>query len=109
SEPQVLLELRDLQMHFTVARKGLFGGEDKVVRAVDGVSLAIRRGETLGLVGESGCGKSTLGRAILQLYTPTGGEVLFDGRDLTRLGKRELHGMRRRFQMIFQDPYASLN
>ncbi|HAL62471.1 MAG TPA: peptide ABC transporter substrate-binding protein, partial [Chloroflexi bacterium] len=79
------------------------------IKAVDGVSFFIRRGETLGLVGESGCGKTTTGRAILQLYRPTGGEVLFEGKDLTKMKGEELRRMRRRMQMIFQDPYASLN
>src|SRR5205085_3195845 len=81
---EVLLEVRDLVKHFEIGG-GLFGGRRGVVRAVDGVSFAIRRGETLGLVGESGCGKTTTGRSILQLEKPTSGEILFEGRDLTRV------------------------
>jgi oligopeptide transport system ATP-binding protein len=103
-----LLEVRDLVKHFPVGG-GLFGGPRAVIRAVDGVSFAIRRGETLGLVGESGCGKTTTGRCILQLERPTSGAVIFDGRDLTRLGDAELRPLRRRIQVIFQDPYSSLN
>jgi oligopeptide transport system ATP-binding protein len=88
---------------------GLFGGRRGVVRAVDGVSFSIARGETLGLVGESGCGKTTTGRCILQLESPTSGAIIFEGRDLTKLGPDELRAVRRRLQVIFQDPYSSLN
>jgi len=103
-----LLEVRNLVKHFLVGG-GLFGGRAGVVRAVEGVSFEIRRGETLGLVGESGCGKTTVGRCLLQLERPTSGQVLFEGRDLTTLGEEELRPVRRRMQVIFQDPYSSLN
>jgi oligopeptide transport system ATP-binding protein len=96
-----LLDVRNLVKHFEVSR-GL-------VRAVDGVSFTIEKGETLGLVGESGCGKTTTGRCILQLERPTSGQVIFEGRDLTTLGERELRAVRRKVQVIFQDPYSSLN
>jgi oligopeptide transport system ATP-binding protein len=105
---EVLLEVRDLVKHFSVGG-GMFGGRAGTVRAVDGVSFALRRGETLGLVGESGCGKTTTGRCILQLERPTRGQVIFEGRDLGKLSDTDLRPMRRRMQVIFQDPYASLN
>ncbi len=108
ARPDVVLEVRDLVKHFPIGG-GLLGSPRALVRAVDGVSFTIRRGETLGLVGESGCGKTTTGRAILQLDPPTSGQVLFEGRDLTTLDEGELRGMRRRMQVIFQDPYSSLN
>jgi len=104
-----LLELRDLKMHFPITRGVLWQREVGAVRAVDGVSLAVERGETLGLVGESGCGKTTIGRCIVRLYEPTDGEVVFDGRDVAHLGGRAMQPLRRRIQMIFQDPYSSLN
>jgi oligopeptide transport system ATP-binding protein len=88
---------------------GWLGRSSRVLRAVDNVSIRVRRAETMGLVGESGCGKSTLGRLILRLLDPTFGRVVFDGRDLTRLSQRELRPLRRRMQIIFQDPYSSLN
>ncbi|NUQ85150.1 MAG: dipeptide ABC transporter ATP-binding protein [Anaerolineales bacterium] len=103
-----LLQVNDLVMHFPIFR-GVIQRQVGAVRAVDGVSFDIRRGETLGLVGESGCGKSTTGRAILQLYRPTSGAVHFEGVDLVHLKGEELRRMRRKMQMIFQDPYASLN
>ena len=103
-----LLEVRNLVKHFRVAG-GLFGGRSGLIRAVDGVSFELRRGETLGLVGESGCGKTTTGRCILQLERPTSGEVIFEGRDLTKLSDDELRAVRRKVQVIFQDPYSSLN
>ena len=98
-----LVRVRDLMKHFPVE------GSDDVVRAVDGVSFEIFRGETLGLVGESGCGKSTVGRCLLRLLEPTAGEISFEGRDVVKMGKRELRELRREMQIVFQDPYASLN
>jgi oligopeptide transport system ATP-binding protein len=105
----VLVRVRGLQVHFPIRDGALVSRLKGVLRAVDGVDFDIHRGETLGLVGESGCGKSTTGRAILQLQRPTAGEVLFEGRDLTKLRGRELRPLRRHMQMIFQNPYASLN
>jgi oligopeptide transport system ATP-binding protein len=103
-----ILEVRDLVKHFPVGG-GLFGGAAGIIKAVDGVSFAIRRGETLGLVGESGCGKTTTGRCILQLEQRTSGQIIFEGRDVTTLPAAELRQVRRRMQVIFQDPYSSLN
>src|SRR5262245_60430719 len=108
SPDAVLLEVRDLVKHFEVGA-GFVGGHRGTVRAVDGVSSTLRRGETLGLVGESGCGKTTTGRCVLQLERPTSGSVVFEGRDLTTLEEGELRAVRRRMQVIFQDPYSSLN
>jgi len=104
-----LLQVRDLKMWFPITEGVLFERHVGDVRAVDGVSFDLRRGETLGLVGESGCGKSTTGRAIVRLYRPTAGSITFDGQDVTSLEGAGLRRMRRRFQMIFQDPYASLD
>jgi oligopeptide/dipeptide ABC transporter ATP-binding protein len=99
---QPLVEIENLRKHFP-------GGHNQIVRAVDGVSFAIHRGETLGLVGESGCGKTTVGRCLLRLIEPTSGRIRFDGRDLMELDRGELRALRRRMQIIFQDPYSSLN
>ncbi len=109
SGTQPLVELRDLAVHFPVMRGLVFERRVGTVKAVDGVSLSVRPGETLGLVGESGCGKTTVGRAILGLASATSGEVLVGGREVASLSPDELRAMRRRVQLIFQDPYASLN
>jgi oligopeptide/dipeptide ABC transporter ATP-binding protein len=103
-----LVEIRHLKKYFPI-KKGVLQREVARVHAVDDVSFAVRRGETLGLVGESGCGKSTLGRTIIRLLEPTDGQILFEGSDITHLKTRALRSMRREMQMIFQDPYASLN
>ncbi|MCG6910567.1 MAG: dipeptide ABC transporter ATP-binding protein [Deltaproteobacteria bacterium] len=103
-----LLEINDLEMHFPI-RRGLFSKTRGVVKAVDGVSFTLKEGETLGLVGESGCGKTTVARSLLRLIEPTGGSVKFEGVDILRLSKKELRQVRARLQVIFQDPYSSLN
>jgi oligopeptide transport system ATP-binding protein len=108
SAPDVLLRVTNLKMYFPVLR-GVFRRKVGDIKAVDGVSFDVIRGETLGLVGESGCGKSTVGRTILQLYRPTAGSVYLDGEDLSKIHGRALRQRRRKMQMIFQDPYASLN
>ena len=104
-----LLEVRGLAMHFAISEGIVLSRKVGDVKAVDGVDFTIGRGETLGLVGESGCGKTTTGRCILRLERPTAGEILFDGRDVNRMERRELVALRRRMQVIFQDPYSSLN
>jgi oligopeptide transport system ATP-binding protein len=105
---EALLEVRNLVKHFPIGG-GMFTKPVGVVRAIDGVSFTIRKGETLGLVGESGCGKTTTGRCILQLEQPTSGSVIFEGIDMVSLDAAELRAVRRRVQVIFQDPYSSLN
>ncbi len=102
-----LLDVQDLRVHFPV--RGPLWSRPTVVRAVDGVSLTVEAGEAVGLVGESGCGKTTLGRAILRLVEPTAGRIVFDGREVTKLERGALRGLRRRMQMVFQDPFNSLN
>ena len=109
TEAQPLLQVRGLRMHFPVTEGMIARRHIGDVKAVDGVDLAIQRGETLGLVGESGCGKTTMGRCILRLEKPTAGEILYNGIDIARLDRRELVALRRRIQVIFQDPYSSLN
>jgi len=108
NKKDVILQVKDLKMHFPIYR-GVIQRQVGAVHAVDGISFDIRRGETLGLVGESGCGKSTTGRTILQLYKATSGSVIYNDIDLISLRKEEMRKMRRHMQMIFQDPYASLN
>jgi peptide/nickel transport system ATP-binding protein len=104
-----LVELEQLKVYFPIKSGLLLDRHVGDIRAVDDVSLQIKRGETVGLVGESGCGKSTVGRTILRLYKPTAGRILFEGRDISEFGENELRPLRRRMQMVFQDPYASLN
>ena len=108
-QDQVLLEVKNLKMYFPITQGIIIQRHVGDVKAVDGLDFFIRRGETLGLVGESGCGKSTTGRAILQLYRATAGQVLYEGADLCKMKGEPLRKMRRKMQMIFQDPYASLN
>jgi oligopeptide transport system ATP-binding protein len=105
---EVLLEIKQLKKHFPI-RGGVFSKTIGYVYAVDGVSFTVHKGETLGLVGESGCGKSTTGRTILRLIEPTAGEIIFEGQDITELEKGDMRALRREMQIIFQDPYASLN
>jgi len=103
-----LLEVQSLRVYFA-ANRGIFGSGKGLIKAVDDVSFEIAPGETLGLVGESGCGKTTLGRAVVRLVDPTAGQVLLEGRDITRLHGSELRALRRNFQMVFQDPHSSLD
>jgi len=105
----MLLQVKDLSVHFSARAHGAGRGASGTVRAVDGVSLTVGVNETLGLVGESGCGKSTLARAVIRLLAPTAGQVVFDGREITTLSESELKALRANFQMVFQDPSSSLN
>jgi oligopeptide transport system ATP-binding protein len=105
----ILLEVNNLKMYFPVTSGIIFQRAVAHIKAVDDISFFVRKGETLGLVGESGCGKTTTGRCILQLYKPTGGTIHFDGRELTSLSTRQMRHMRRQMQVIFQDPFSSLN
>lgn len=104
----VVLEIKNIKKHFPM-QKGIFGNVKTWVKAVDDVSLKVRKGRTLGLVGESGCGKTTLGRTVLRLIEPTAGEIIYNGKDITAMDRNQMRAMRRKMQIIFQDPYASLN
>jgi peptide/nickel transport system ATP-binding protein/oligopeptide transport system ATP-binding protein len=104
-----LLVVEDLEKHFPITRGIVFQHEIGRVRAVDGISYSVSKGETLGVVGESGCGKSTMARCVMRLLEPTAGKITFDGRDITKLSRRDLMAVRRDMMMVFQDPYASLN
>ena len=106
--PEYLLEVKNLKMHFPI-HGGIFWRQVGTVYAVDGVSLNVKAGETVGLVGESGCGKTTVGRAILRLYNPTDGDVFFEGNNMANFRRKELRDLRRHMQIIFQDPFESLN
>ncbi|MEI8304176.1 MAG: ABC transporter ATP-binding protein [Burkholderiales bacterium] len=109
SEPAEILRVQDLKVHFPVMKGVIVQKQVAKVHAVDGVSFSLRRGETLGLVGESGCGKSTTGLAVLRMLEPTAGSIVFEGTDITRLNRDQMRAMRRRMQMVYQDPYGSLN
>ena len=104
-----LVEISNLKVYFPIKSGILLDRHVGDIKAVDDVTLSVRRGETLGLVGESGCGKSTIGRAAIRLYEPTAGSIVFDGEDISRLSEVKMQPLRRRMQMIFQDPFASLN
>jgi len=108
-DEEVLLDVRNLKMHFPFSDGSFWNRKNGSIYAVDGVSFTLKKGETIGLVGESGCGKSTIARAIAQLHKPTEGEVIFRGKDLTKIPKHEMLESRQYMQMVFQDPYASLN
>ncbi len=109
TKKEMLIEVRNLKKHFPISGGGIISRTVAHVKAVDGVSFDIRRGETLGLVGESGCGKTTIGKTLLRLQEPTDGQVLFEGKNIYDLGREDMRKLRREMQIIFQDPYASLN
>ena len=109
ADSDIILDVRELKMHFPVTSGIIMQRTVAQIKAVDGISFQVRRGETFGLVGESGCGKTTTGRCILQLYKPTAGQIFFDGVELSSLSNREMRAKRREMQVIFQDPYSSLN
>src|ERR687896_1412081 len=104
-----LVRVEDLKIYFPIRSGIVIERRVGEIKAVDGVSFEIQRGETLGLVGESGCGKTTVGRTILRLYDPTEGRIVFEGKDIAKLSEKEMRSLRRRMQMVFQDPYSSLN
>ena len=109
SQNKQLLQVKNLKKYFQISSGMLFNRQKRYVKAVDDISFEVYDGETLGLVGETGCGKTTVARTLLQLYRPTSGQILFDGINLTELPENEMRKIRSRMQMIFQDPYASLN
>ncbi|WP_190113425.1 ATP-binding cassette domain-containing protein, partial [Streptomyces cinnamoneus] len=109
ADGEAILEVRDLVKHYPLTRGILFRKQVGAVHAVDGVSFDLWRGETLGIVGESGCGKSTVAKLLVHLERPTAGEIRYKGEDITRLSRRALRAVRRNIQMVFQDPYTSLN
>ena len=108
-ENETLLEVRGLKMWFPITQGIVFQRHVGDIKAVDGLNFHIRRGETLGLVGESGSGKTTVGRCIIRLVDPTAGQIIFEGRDISQMKEAELRGLRKEMQVVFQDPYASLN
>jgi ABC-type oligopeptide transport system ATPase subunit len=108
-DPHALISVNRVQKHFPIKQGVLFQRQVGAVKAVDGVSFSVRAGETLGLVGESGCGKSTTGRVVTRLLEPTGGSITFEGREISQLKRDQMRPLRRDIQMIFQDPYSSLN